>query len=370
MTLLSRLCETLRWLCSIESFTGEEQALCDAVGDRLGAAHLAGPIRRYENSLVVPVSRSTGGPKVALAGHFDVVRTEHDGPVRVEGDVLYGPGASDMKAGLAIMLDLVENEPALAEQVDLTMLLYSREEGPFLENELGLVLASDRELHELDVAVCLEPSDNRLSLGAVGSIHATLTFKGKTAHSARPWQGDNAIHKAGGLLSELAALAPREVELDGFVYRTVTSATLAHGGRGRNVVPDRFEVNLNHRFAADQTLEAAQAELTALVAGRAEVTFTDLSPAAPPHAHNPLVHALMESGVEGIEAKQAWTDVARFSACGIPAVNLGPGLSAQAHQQNEHASLTKLVEGRKIFARWLRRIGASAPAASATSTHG
>jgi succinyl-diaminopimelate desuccinylase len=345
------LLEKLLWFCSIPSFTGEEGPLCDALQARLDALRL--PVRRYGDSLVVPVSRGTGRPHIALCGHLDVVRTHHDGRARVEGDRCYGAGASDMKGGLAIMLDLLEREPALCRGVDLSLVFYAREEGPFLDNELGRVLAEDPDLGGAELAVCLEPSDNKLSLGAVGSIHATVVFSGKTAHSARPWQGDNAIHRAGALLTDLAALAPREVTIDGFPYRTVTSATLASGGRGKNVIPDRFELNLNHRFSPDTTLEGACADIERLVAGRAAIEWQDLSPAAPPHAHHPLVEALAGAGVEGVEAKQAWTDVARFAQLGVPAVNFGPGTSAQAHQQNEWCSLTKLERGRNILVRWL-----------------
>jgi succinyl-diaminopimelate desuccinylase len=352
------LATTLAWLCEIPSFTGEEKRIADELAVRLGAADIALPVRRYGDSLVVPVSRNTGGPRVALVGHTDVVRTEHDGPVRIDGDRLFGPGSSDMKSGLTVMLDLLEHDRDLCGRLDLTLVFYAREEGPYLDNELGLVLDADEELRSVDLAVCLEPSDNRLSLGASGSIHATVRFVGRTAHSARPWQGENAIHKAGPFLTELDALAPREVVIDGLSYRTVTSATWAEGGRGRNVVPDRFELNLNHRFSPDTTLERAQADIVALVAGRAEIHWRDLSPAAPPHAHHPLVEALRASGVAGVEPKQAWTDVARFAALGIAAVNFGPGVNAQAHQRNEWTSLTKLEEGRNILAGWLRRIGA------------
>jgi succinyl-diaminopimelate desuccinylase len=351
-----RLVETLLWLCRIPSPTGEERALCDAVEARLGKAPLAGPARRYGDSLVVPLVRGSGGPRVALVGHLDVVRTSHDGPARVEGDKLYGPGASDMKSGLALMLDLVEEGRDAAEGVDLTLVFYAREEGPFADNELGPVLDRDEELRHMDLAVCMEPSDNKLSLGASGSIHARVTFEGRTAHSARPWQGENAIHKAGPFLSEMGHLAPRESVIDGFVYRTVTSATLAEGGRGRNVVPDAFTLNLNHRFAPDRTLVEAQAEVEALVAGRARIEWMDLSPAAPPHAAHPLVVALREAGVPAVEPKQAWTDVARFAQLGVPAVNWGPGENAQAHQRNEWTSIEKLVEGHAILRRWLRAI--------------
>ena len=313
-------------------------------------------MRRHGDSFVVPVSRGSGRAHVALAGHLDVVRTAHDAPPRLEGDRIYGPGASDMKSGLALMLDLVEHDRELCDAVDLSLVFYAREEGPYLENELERVIVDDLDLAGADLAVCLEPSDNKLSLGACGSIHAELRFTGRTAHTARPWQGDNAIHKAGPLLCDLAALRPREVVLDGLTMRSVTSATLAHGGRGRNVVPDEFVVNLNHRFTPDRSLADAQRDIEALVAGRAEIVWRDLSPAAPPLAHDALVERLRAAGVVAVEPKQAWTDVARFAVHGISAVNFGPGVNAQAHQQNEWTSVAGLVEGRAILARWLRAV--------------
>jgi succinyl-diaminopimelate desuccinylase len=350
--------ETLLWLCRVPSPTGEERALCDLVEQRVSLAPLAAPVRRVGDSIVVEVTRGTGGPKVALAGHLDVVRTEHDGPPRIEGDRLFGPGAADMKSGLALMLDLLERDRGDVAGVDLTLVFYAREEGPFADNELGPVLDAVPELSAVDLAVCLEPSDNKLSLGASGSLHAEIVFEGETAHSARPWQGKNAIHDAGGFLGELGALEPEEVVVDGLLYRAVTSITLAKGGRGRNVVPDRFELNLNHRFPPGRTLEEAQRHVERLVGGRARVTFTDLSPSALPFASHPLVVALRASGVTAVEPKQAWTDVARFAARGTPAVNFGPGDNAQAHQRNESTSIAGLLAGRRIVRDWLRRIGA------------
>jgi succinyl-diaminopimelate desuccinylase len=353
---VTRLVETLLWLCSIPSPIGEERELCDALEKRLSSA---GAVRRIGDSLVVTVREGTGGPRVALVGHIDVVRTEHDAPPRIDGDRLYGPGAADMKSGLAAMLELVDSGFVREVGVDLTMVFYAREEGPFAENELGAVLEEARELSKVDLAVCLEPSDNKLQLGATGSLHAEVTFTGRTAHSARPWQGENAIQKAGAFLTELGARQPREALLDGLTYRTVTSVTLAQGGRGRNIIPDRFQLNVNHRFAPGTSIEEAEREVESLVAGRAEVRFTDRSPAAPPFADLPLVVALRESGVVAVEPKQAWTDVARFAASGVPAVNFGPGEQAQAHQRNEWTSLAKLDVGVGILERWLRKIGAA-----------
>ncbi|HKQ69871.1 MAG TPA: succinyl-diaminopimelate desuccinylase [Polyangiaceae bacterium] len=353
---MTRLTETLLWLCSIPSPIGEEKALCDAVEKRLARSGVAAT--RIGDSLVAHVRTGTGGPRVALVGHLDVVRTEHDGAPRIEGDKLFGPGAADMKSGLAVMLELLESGFLTKTAVDITLVFYAREEGPYAENELGDVLARAPELTQVDLAVCLEPSDNKLQLGATGSLHAEVTFTGRTSHSARPWQGENAIHKAGSFLTELGALAPREVILDGLPYRTVTSVTLAEGGRGRNIIPDRFKLNVNHRFAPDTSLEAAQRDVERLVGARAELRFTDLSPSAPPFAEHPLVLALRESGVSAVEPKQAWTDVARFAALGVPAINFGPGEQAQAHQRNEWTSLSKLEAGFGIFTDWLSRVEA------------
>ena len=349
----ARLDETLLWLCSIASPIGEERALCDAVQGRLNGLPLDRAIRRYGDSIVVPRLRGRPGPHVALVGHLDTVRTEN-GPARVVGDRCFGAGASDMKSGLAVMIVLAEELEALAIRANLTLIFYAREEGPFSENELGPVLEEDRELQTIDLAVCLEPSDNKLHLGCVGSIHATVTFVGKTAHSARPWEGDNAITKATAFLGEAGALAPIEHVVDGLRYRTVTTVTQAHdGGRGRNVVPDRFVLNVNHRFGPDRTLDQSTAYLRALVGDRAEVAFTDLSPAAQPVRDHALVRALEAAGVRAVEPKQAWTDVARFAQRGIAAVNFGPGENAQAHQKNESTSLSLVHEGYAIVARWI-----------------
>lgn len=348
--------ETLLWLCSIESPIGEEKAICDAVAERMIRSPLEGAIRRYGNSIVVPVVRrhEPGRKHVALVGHLDTVRTEN-GPARIEGGRCFGAGAADMKSGLAVMIVIAETVSQMIG-CDLTLVFYAREEGPYAENELGPVLAADGDLRSVDLAVCLEPSDNRLHVGCCGAIHATVTFRGRTGHSARPWEGENAITKAAPLLTRLAQLRPIEHVVDGHTYRTVTTVTLANGGRGRNVVPDVFTLNVNHRFAPTTSLEQAQADVRALVGPDAEVVFTDLSPAALPNTEHPLVKQLVAAGVKGVEPKQAWTDVARFSALGIPAVNFGPGENAQAHQKNESTDCSLVFQGYRILVSWLTNI--------------
>jgi succinyl-diaminopimelate desuccinylase len=187
----------------------------------------------------------------------------------------------------------------------------------------------------------------------MGSVHASVVFHGRTAHSARPWQGENAVIKAAPLLAELGARAPRDVTVDGYLFREVITPTLASGGRSRNIVPDRFEVNLNYRFAPGRTPDEVLADLAQIVGDRAEVVPVDRSPAGRPHAGHPLVQKLIAAGVATVEVKQAWTDVARFDAIGVPAVNFGPGTQSQAHQKNEWTELGKLPEGYAILERFL-----------------
>lgn len=351
---MTTLAETLLWLCRIPSPIGEEEQICNQVAERLSRVPLAAPIRRYGHSIVVPLTRQGQKPHVVLAGHLDVVRTVHDDAPRIEGDRLYGPGAADMKSGLSLMIDLAERaeRPAL----DLTLVFYAREEGPFAENELGPLIDADPEVRHADVAIALEPSDNKLQLGCGGSLHATVRFEGRTAHSARPWQGENAIHKAAKFLERLGQLEPRRHSIDGLEWCSVTSATLASGGRGRNVIPDSFELNVNHRFAPGTSAEQAQNSVRDLVQGEASIEFTDVSPSAPPLREHPLIAALAASGVSAVEPKQAWTDVARFAALGVPAANFGPGTQAQAHQRNEWTLLSQLDTGAEILRRWLARL--------------
>jgi succinyl-diaminopimelate desuccinylase len=347
--------DTLLDLTRIPSPIGEEAALCDHVEERLTRSLGADAVTRFHDSLIVHATQRANAPRIALVGHLDTVRTQHDGPPRVDGDRLYGAGAADMKSGLAIMIELVERLDLRSLPCELTLIFYEREEGPFEENRLGPILDTHPDLHELDLAVCLEPSDNQMQLGAMGSIHATLTFLGRTAHSARPWQGDNALYKAAGFLRQLEKREPHDVELDGYVFREVMTPTVLQGGGPRNVVPGQAELNVNYRFAPGRTPEEAFAELRDLAGDGCRIQATDLSPAGHPHASDRFIQHLMTCGVNGVRSKQAWTDVARFDAIGVPGVNLGPGTAAQAHQPNEYTELDQLVEGYAIFERFFAK---------------
>ena len=327
-------------LCAVRSSIGEEKPLCDEL--EAWARGRFSRVRRVKNSLVVMIdpvgAAGSARPLVALCGHLDTVPVHpgDEGPPRREGGRIVAPGSSDMKSGLAVAMEIAERLPRSGRFADLALVLYSREEGPYLENELGPVLAQSPEIGRTDLAICLEPTDGKLALGCVGSLHATVTFAGRSAHSARPWQGENAVHGAGALLVELASRTPREATSGGLRFREVLSATRIEGGRARNVVPDRCTLNLNFRFAPDRSVEGAAREIEELARRfGAEAEITDRSPACPAFVDHPLVARLRDRAGLQVEPKQAWTDVARLAAAGIPAVNFGPGATGQAHQRGE-----------------------------------
>jgi succinyl-diaminopimelate desuccinylase len=344
-------------LCRIASPIGQEAALADHVQRWAGQHFAPGDVVRHGHSLVVGRLEDPR-PTVALVGHLDTVPA-HPGdlPPRLEGERVYGLGASDMKGGLAVMMALAEALPRAALPVNLLLMLYEREEGPYLESGLGPLFERVPQLSRVHFGIAMEPTDNVVQVGCVGSLHVSLRFGGRSAHSARPWQGENAIHKAGPLLAELLARPRVEVQHQGFAFYEVMSITKAEGGRARNVVPEAFELNLNYRFAPGKSLEAAQEDVRRLVAGRAEVRFTDLAPSGRVCADNPLYRQLL--GLTGLPAasKQAWTDVARFSELGVDAVNFGPGETAQAHQANESCSIPALAVAYEKLAAFLQRAG-------------
>jgi len=346
--------ETTLSLVRIPSVTGDEEAIADHVEARLVARIGRDRVQRIGHSLVAEAFPYRPGlPTVTLLGHLDTVPSVHDGPPRVEGETLYGCGVSDMKAGLAIKLELLDRLRAEDVWCNLLLVFYEREEGPFDQNGLQDVLRDSERLLETDLGFCLEPSDNRLQLGSMGGIHCTLTFRGKKAHSARPWQGENAIHRAGPVLADLLARDRKPVAFGPFTYYEVMNATMVTGSGTRNIIPDRFQLNLNYRFAPGRTIEEAQAELEAFLAGRCDVEWTDLSPSGPVCLHNPLLGPLLSDESVVREPKQAWTDVARLGLHSIDAVNLGPGESAQAHQRNEHCAIGLITDGYLLFERYL-----------------
>lgn len=354
MSLTERLAALTLALCAVPSPFGDEGAIADWLMERLSA--LARPsleLYRVGHSIVArTVPR--GRPVVALFGHTDTVPAHPDsGPLRQEGEVIYGLGSSDMKGGLAVMLTLLAELNTYNIKYDLVFVFYEKEEGPFADSGLIPLFEDLPWLRDIAFAFCLEPTDNTLQVGAVGSLHAEVIFHGVAAHSARPWQGDNAIHKAGPLLSALAQRAHREVRVGGFPFREALSATLASGGRSRTVVPDRFALHLNYRFAPGRGLDEVEEELRALVGPEAELRVEERCPAGDVVTDHPIARRFLALCPVPVEPKQAWTDVARLGLYGVPALNFGPGLTAQAHKRDEHALAPMIAENYTMFYRFL-----------------
>ena len=340
-------------LLALPCVTGDEGPIATWIEERY--AQRGERVRRSGHSVVVGGS-DDGRPVVLLVGHTDVVPpTPADLEARRDGDRIVGRGSSDMKSGLAVAMDCFE-DPALRDgPYDLVLVAYAGEEGPHEGNELGPVLLSMPDLTRADLALVLEPTDLAVQLGCMGALHAEVTFRGQAAHSARPWHGHNALTSAGEFLDELHRAEPRDVDVDGLSFREVFTATGAWTTNARNVVPDAFTVNVNYRFAPDKDLAQAAAQVTELVAGRAHVEIVDEALAGRPRRDAALVEAFVAAVGAPVEPKQAWTDVARFSEVGVPALNFGPGLTGQAHQAGEYVPEDNVVRARQAVGDFLRR---------------
>ena len=284
----------------------------------------------------------TGKPLIVLYGHTDTVPEQGNGTASVDADRVYGLGACDMKAGVAVMIHLLE-DPAVADgPFDVVGVFYDKEEGPSAENGLEDVLNSVDWLADAAFSVVLEPTDLNLELGCNGAMNADIIFNGHAAHSARPWLGENAVTKAGAWLATMHDRAPNAVEIAGLEYREVFSVTRASGGIANNVLPSRFTMNLNYRFPPIYDLEEAEARLREVASDADEVVITDRAPAGTVPEGNPHLGRLEDLVGGARTGKQGWTDVARLTGRGIHAANFGPGEVAQAHQATESVPIRNL----------------------------
>lgn len=338
---MNPLVETLRRLVEIPSETGHEAEICRAVIDRLSAHYEPRHITRVGNSFVV--GRRTGKPVVAVVGHLDTVPAQGQDGAEVRDGRMYGLGTADMKGGLSVMIHLLE-DPAVREgPYDVVGVFYDAEEGPADRNGLEPTLQQVSWLSESWFAVVLEPCDRQIQIGCNGAINATVTFTGSSAHSARPWWGDNAVTKAGEWLAAMHRREPELHVIGGLEFREVMSVTRATGGIANNIIPSEFTLNLNYRFSPDRTIDEAIRHLITVAEGADSIEIADVAPAGPVDASHPMVPALTEASGAELASKQGWTDVARLGVHGIPAVNYGPGSAKQAHQVVEYVELDELT---------------------------
>jgi succinyl-diaminopimelate desuccinylase len=306
-----------------------------------------------EAYLVVP-NRRSDVPLVVLAGHYDTVPAQGNFPGRIAEGAVHGLGASDMKAGVAVALELVRDLASEAPgRCDVGLLLFGREELPPSENPLPALLDASRTVRETALAILLEPTDGEIHAGCLGHLTARLTFLGVSGHSARPWDADNAIERAVAGLAPALSGEPRQALVGGLVFREVLVVTRFEAGIADNVVPDRATATISFRYAPDRAPEDAPTYVEKLFADVAEVEVTGNSPPGAVTSGNALVQALLESGARGLAPKQAWTNVADFTARGIDAVNFGPGHTAQAHRREEHVEIAALVHAYETLRRFL-----------------
>ncbi len=344
MTLLDTLIE----IVDIPSVTGHEERLCSWIEDRYDGRY---PTRRVGKSVVVgePVGDA---PFVTLYGHTDTVPVQGDPSARVVDDRLVGLGASDMKAGLAVMLQLLDDDVRRTTG-GLVCVFYDAEEGPAADNGLEAVLDAVPWLTDAELSIVLEPTDLNLELGCNGVLNAEVVFTGSTAHSARPWLGENAITKAGRWLAALHDREPEVFDVGGLEYREVFSVTRASGGIANNIIPGEFTVNLNHRFPPVFSLAEAEERLRDVAADADAVIIRDRAPAGKVDVDATAVRRL-DALIGGRRtAKQGWTDVARLTERGAVAVNYGPGEVSQAHQVDESVPIANLQTAYDVLVRFL-----------------
>ncbi len=353
-------------LLSVPSVIGNEAALATEVETWCRERQCHQVVRAGDNLLVLPRPLREDKPRLLLLGHLDTVPESLRNKPRIDEDRIYGLGASDMKCADALILHLLAEATTREPAVDLAGILYAREEGPFDESGFPeIVPALEAHFPKPDLAIAMEPTDNHIELGCLGTMHAGVLFRGQRAHSARPWEGKNAIHMASPLLVALASLPPRDVVYEDLLFREVCSVTMVDFDGARNVIPGGFELNVNFRFGPDRTRDEALRWFTEFVTeavgeraieeGEVTIELRDMCPSGRVCADNPLVQSLRSLAPEGTEvrAKQAWTDVGRLSELGIDAMNFGPGSGSQAHQVGEYCLRENLEEARVLFERLL-----------------
>jgi len=337
-----------RALVDVESESRNEKVIADCVEEVLrSASHLS--VDRHGNTVMARTDLGRE-QRVVLAGHLDTVPINNNFPSTVVDDLIYGCGTSDMKSGVALALHLAATLPDPG--YDVTYLFYEAEEIEHQYNGLGLVAEAHPDWLEADFAVLLEPTYGMVEAGCQGTLRVVARTHGRRAHTARAWRGVNAIHAAGEILRRLDDYRPRTVTIDGCTYREGLNAVRIAGGVAGNVVPDECSVEVNMRFAPDRNEKQALEHVREVFEGF-ELEVTDSAPGALPGLTAAPARDFLAAVGSEPAAKLGWTDVARFAALGIPALNYGPGDPLLAHAPDEHVEIGKIRDGAATLHRWL-----------------
>ena len=345
-------------LCDIESVSGNEVSIADAIETALrDLKHL--DVARDGNAIVARTDLGRAR-RVVIAGHIDTVPVAGNLPIERRDDVatgepmLWGRGTVDMKAGVAVQLRLAATitDPNL----DVTYIFYDNEEVDASLNGLGRISCNHPDWLAADFAILCEPTSAQIEGGCNGTMRVEVITRGVKAHSARPWMGSNAIHSAAPALATLAAHEPVELEVDGLVYRESLNAVLIAGGIATNVIADECVITVNYRFAPSRDAAAAEAYLRQVFAGTpgiAEIRVVDLAEGARPGLDLPEAASFVAATGLSARPKYGWTDVARFSSLGVPAVNFGPGDPSLAHADNEAVAISEIYACEEALTKWL-----------------
>jgi succinyl-diaminopimelate desuccinylase len=331
-------------LVDIPSVSGSEAPLADLIEAALRALGRF-RVQRVGNSVLARTD--FGRPtRVLLAGHIDTVPIADNVPSRLDGDTLHGCGTTDMKSGDAMLLHLAATLPEPSR--DLTFVFYECEEIEYERNGLTTIQQRYPDWLAADLAILAEPTNGQVEAGCQGTAAVALTVRGRRSHSARSWLGDNAIHKSAALLDRLAGFDARIVDIDGCEYHEGLNAVGITGGVASNVIPDECTIRVNFRFAPDRSSEQAIGVLRELFAD-VEMTVLDVAAGALPGLSAPAAAEFVAAAGGSAKAKFGWTDVSRFAALGIPAVNYGPGDPSLAHTREEHVSMTQIREMTEVL---------------------
>lgn len=337
-------------LVNISSVSKDERSIADSIEEALKKySHLK--LTRINNSIVAQTNFGNK-QRVVIAGHIDTVPANNNFPGKIKDSEVVGLGSVDMKSGIAVALKLASE--ITSSNYDVTYLFYESEEIETKFNGLELITQQQKALLDCDFAILMEPTNGILEVGCQGSLRFEVSSGGKRSHSARWWNGENAIHKTNKILEILNNYKSREPEIDGYQFREGLQAVKINGGIAGNVVPDSVTVSINHRFAPDTSIDQATQNMKTMFKDF-NFQLVDAANAAPTGLSNPLIKEFVSSIGKNIAPKFGWTDVARFASAGIPAINFGPGDPNLAHHPDEKVSIAQINDVYECLKKWLTK---------------
>jgi succinyl-diaminopimelate desuccinylase len=337
-------------LVNISSVSKDEKSIADLIAEALKKySHLK--ITRVNNSIVAQTNFGNK-QRVVIAGHIDTVPANNNFPGKINDSEVIGLGSVDMKSGIAVALKLASE--ITSSNYDVTYLFYESEEIETKFNGLELITKQQKDLLDCDFAILMEPTNGILEVGCQGSLRFEVSTSGKRSHSARWWNGENAIHKTNKILEILNNYKSREPEIDGHKFREGLQAVKVNGGIAGNVVPDSVTISINHRFAPDTSIDQATQNMKTLFKDF-NFELVDAANAAPTGLSNPLIKEFVSNIGKNIAPKFGWTDVARFANAGIPAINFGPGDPNLAHHPEEKVLISQIIDVYESLKKWLTK---------------